>query len=183
MREARSAAFYNATFRRSSAYQKDARNAPWALLWLWAASRLGEEGVLDLGCGPGHFAELLAERGHPPHLYTGVDFSKVAIEQAQQRVPTFDFVCRPLAKVRFKNYIGRTVVACEVLEHINNDLGLLKKLTTGTRVLLTVPTFDSAGHVRHFPTMHEAVKRYENVLVLSSVVTLGRSFGLEGVCR
>ncbi len=38
--------------------------------------------ILDLGCGPGLYTELLAEKGHE---VTGVDFSKSSIEYAQTK--------------------------------------------------------------------------------------------------
>ncbi|MFC2134567.1 class I SAM-dependent methyltransferase [Bacteroidota bacterium] len=38
--------------------------------------------ILDLGCGPGLYAELLNRRGHN---ITGIDFSRLSIEYAQQQ--------------------------------------------------------------------------------------------------
>ena len=41
----------------------------------------GKLNVLDLGCGPGLYAEIFAEKGHS---ITGVDISKIAIEYAKK---------------------------------------------------------------------------------------------------
>jgi len=49
----------------------------------WIESHLigSEKQILDLGCGPGLYCELLAEHGHQ---ITGVDFSKCSIAYAKQ---------------------------------------------------------------------------------------------------
>ncbi|HOX32303.1 MAG TPA: class I SAM-dependent methyltransferase [Spirochaetales bacterium] len=48
----------------------------------WILSQAGREGmdILDLGCGPGLYAERLAARGH---RVTGVDFSRTSIDYAE----------------------------------------------------------------------------------------------------
>src|SRR5260370_37872982 len=43
-----------------------------------------------------------------------------------------------------------TVVCTEVLEHIVDALGVLKRVPKGKRVLATVPNFYFPGHVRFF---------------------------------
>jgi len=48
--------------------------------WILNSANLEKMNVLDLGCGPGLYAELMAERGHK---VTGVDFSKNSIEYAR----------------------------------------------------------------------------------------------------
>jgi len=150
----------------------------------WIVSHIpsGPGEALDFGCGPGHFAELLARREHPSHLYFGSDFSEVAIEQARARVPTYRFVHEDISdtarRVRRQQY---TAVLCEVLEHIRGDLPLLRRLPQGTRVLMTLPMHDSAGHVRHFPTMARLCKRFERRLEIRSVERIGRAFAVEAV--
>lgn len=49
----------------------------------WILANIDDENIniLDLGCGPGLYAELLAEEGHK---VTGVDFSKHSIEYARE---------------------------------------------------------------------------------------------------
>ncbi|MFC2017765.1 class I SAM-dependent methyltransferase [Chloroflexota bacterium] len=50
----------------------------------WILDRAGKQNmnILDLGCGPGLYAELLAARGH---RVTGVDFSSRSIDYARNR--------------------------------------------------------------------------------------------------
>lgn len=176
-------AFYDAVYRHNETYRVAAPENPWAHLHYWALGRLGGEMVIDLGCGVGHLAELLAQRGHDPGRYLGIDFSGEAIEQARARVPGFRFVQGDiLTSARtLRCYEGATVVLCEVLEHIVHDLPVLRALPDGTRVLGTVPGHDSEGHVRHFENMAIVAKRYEHALHLQSIQRLERCYGFDGV--
>ncbi|MDD1686291.1 class I SAM-dependent methyltransferase [Methanoregula sp.] len=49
----------------------------------WIETHLDNDkkSILDLGCGPGLYCELLAEHGH---RVTGVDFSKRSLDYARQ---------------------------------------------------------------------------------------------------
>ena len=179
------ATHYDRVFAASKEYSLPAADAPWAPLWKWLAARIRkQEFVLDLGCGPGHLAELLQLGGHSPERYIGVDFSGEALRQARRRAPGFTFLQRELRHaVRNLPPAPFTAVCCEVLEHITADLELLEALPARTRVLATVPSFDTVGHVRHFTNFAAVCTRYESVIDLSLVVRIGRCFGFSGVRR
>jgi 2-polyprenyl-3-methyl-5-hydroxy-6-metoxy-1,4-benzoquinol methylase len=49
--------------------------------WIETVLKKRNATILDLGCGPGLYCEVLAERGH---AVTGIDFSKRSIEYAQK---------------------------------------------------------------------------------------------------
>ena len=59
--------------------------------------------ILDLGCGPGLYAERLAESGH---RVTGVDFSETSIEYASNRAGimklNIDYLCKDYLTLDFK---------------------------------------------------------------------------------
>ncbi|MHC1756188.1 MAG: class I SAM-dependent methyltransferase [Methanosarcina sp.] len=48
--------------------------------WILNSVNLEKMNILDLGCGPGLYAELMTEKGHK---VTGIDFSKNSIEYAR----------------------------------------------------------------------------------------------------
>jgi SAM-dependent methyltransferase len=155
------AAYYDHAFGASRHYALSADLAPWAPLWQWTAARVRELGarrVLDVGCGPGHLAELLTRQRVE---VVGVDFSDVAIRQARERVPGATFVHGLLPDVLDHLRLGwfDAVVCCEVLEHIECDLQVLTAVRE-LPVICTLPTFDDAGHVRHFPDAHSVWARY-----------------------
>lgn len=160
---AASSAYYDAVFSDSPKYQQPAANSEYAPIWQKIFEYLRDNktaSILDLGCGPGQFAEFIAER-MPAVQFTGLDFSGVAISHARQRCPTFLFERRELP---INNFVDLptfdTVVCTEVLEHVEADLQILAPLPAGIRIVATVPNFDAFGHLRIFRSEDEIRARY-----------------------
>lgn len=128
--------------------------------------------VVDIGCGIGTLAAIAwHEIGHCEE-WIGYDFAPTLIRQARRGNRkrghrNADFEVRDLVKFPVEQKElpqGCLVVATEILEHIEDDLGALRRLGAGTDVLLTVPIGDAPGHVRTFPTMNSAIERYGPLL-------------------
>ena len=128
--------------------------------------------VLEVGAGLGEFASQFT--GLRRHVVTDVD--PAAVEQMRRR-----FADRPEVEARHLDLAGAlpdtgapvsTVVAINVLEHIDDDTGALRTLAAvtepGGRIVLWVPAymqlygeFDRAvGHVRRYTpaTMTAAIR-------------------------
>ncbi len=119
--------------------------------------------VLEVGCGSGQLAQLLLERGLRD--YTGFDFSAEAIALARARVPQAHFEVDDARSTRlFADATYDVVVCTEVLEHVGDDLALVRRPRPGARLVATVPSFDSASHLRHFTTVDEVRERYGALL-------------------
>jgi trans-aconitate methyltransferase len=146
--------------------------SPWGELYQMAASLLPPpedcSTVVDLGCGTGRFAKLLCDRGYTK--YWGIDFSEVRIREARRYVPDFEF---SVANV-FDEWVQEKLrkfnlfILLEVLEHVNDDLKLLSTLPSDSRVVFSVPNYDSAGHVRFFRISDDVTRRYEETLDFSN---------------
>lgn len=145
--------------------------SPWLSMYEQLAALIApHEEVVDLGCGTGRFLELLRRREHYARM-TGVDWSMAALTEAGQYtsdVPEFE-----LADLREwqpdPNRAGNTVYVCsEVLEHLEDDLDLVRRIPPGHRLLLTVPNFHSASHVRVFPNVGDLWDRYAALLAFRS---------------
>jgi len=115
--------------------------------------------VVELGCGTGEFAAYVMGR---VSSYLGLDFSSQAIEGARKRLPGIRFRVADLRKDWIPD--RDTYVTLEVLEHLDDDLALLDRLPRGAEVILSVPSFDSASHVRFFPEKGDARRRYKGRL-------------------
>lgn len=130
--------------------------------------------IADLGCGTGRLAKLLHSQGH--ERYWGIDFSQERIDEARRYVPEFSFdvgdVFDPAVQRHFTEF--GAFIALELLEHIDDDLPLLEALPPRATVLFSVPNYDSAGHVRMFPSANDAARRYGRLLDIDSQAVLPR---------
>lgn len=138
--------------------------SPWRHLYEAAASLLPPpetaSTIVDVGCGTGRFAECLRRRGYTD--YCGIDFSANRVEQARRYVPGFRFEHMDAFSRKAKRLFSRnrSFVLLEILEHVTADLELVERLPSGATVVLSVPNYPSAGHVRHFSDVGDARSRY-----------------------
>lgn len=138
---------------------------PWLPIWLLACQWLEADlpaQLADIGCGAGRFAQLLHERGWKGD-YLGLDFSPRTIRAARRMglPPRYRFEVSDLRTndVAWRLRDRGTVVALETLEHITADLKLIEELPQHTRIIFSVPNFDSDAHVRHLEPKY-AYERY-----------------------
>lgn len=115
------------------------------------------ETVLDVGCGQGSLlTELSAEFPHiKPH---GCDISPIAVELARRKIPNGQFWVLDITREQLAQKFD-LVVCSEVLEHIPDDVAVLKNLAdmTGKYLLLSAPQgrmrrfeAEEVGHVRNY---------------------------------
>ena len=169
--------YYDTMFMDSPEYAKSGDSCVYTPIWQCIVDILKDKGtnsILDLGCGPGQFAEFIKLR-LPNIQYTGVDFSSVAILQAQNRCPNYLFKQEKLPITNFSNIPPfDTIICTEVLEHVEHDLTILEAIPAGTFIVASVPNFNSFGHIRLFRTAEEVYQRYgsliENIQVQANSV-------------
>lgn len=141
--------------------------SPWLPLYSAAASQIPQAAsIVDLGCGTGRFARLLYDDPARTGSYIGIDFSEVAIEEARRYVPQAEFRVADLRDCEIPE--ADIYVCLEVLEHIDDDLGLLRRLPAGAGVVMSVPSFKAETHVRSFPSAADSIERYDEVVGLSA---------------
>ena len=183
---AKTAEWYNKAFGTSDEYHGSYQDSRYLPLWTAIVSMLfPEERVLDIGCGPGQFAQMCVEHGHE---YIGVDFSKVAIDMAiKLALERTLFIQRDVSLLQplpfMVNYdlIG-VVTFVEVLEHLDNDIEVLDYYAKDKPVILTVPDFMAEGHVRCFNNEGEIRDRYTNFM-FTRIEKIGRIFVAQGQSR
>lgn len=187
--ELRAAAYYDAVYEGSSSYKEPYWESRYYFLWSVVADRLVRANVghvLDIGCGPGQFASLLRDKGFD--RYCGIDFSETSVELAKGMCPTFEFVVADLSDpetLGTREY--DCVLALEVLEHVEDDVGILAHIRLGTTVFITVPNFPDPAHVRYFRDAQAVRARYEHLFSNVRVDTFRadgsrmRYFLMEGI--
>lgn len=125
--------------------------------------------ILEIGCGPGQFANMLFDYGFLN--YIGFDYSTEGIALAKKSNPNHAeqfFVADGFqTDLMLEEY--DLVICFEVLEHIQRDLELLQRIRSGTKMLLSVPNFDDPNHVRFFHSAEEVRARYQNVMRIFNI--------------
>jgi trans-aconitate methyltransferase len=148
-------------------------DSPWLPVYQAVAAMIEpHQEVVDLGCGTGRFLELLSRNGHYAHM-TGVDWSASALAEADDyfggtQAPTL--LRQDLAEWQpDPDRAGNTIYVCsEVLEHLADDVGLVRSVPPGHRLLFTVPNFHSESHLRVFTSVGDIWARYDQLLTFRS---------------
>lgn len=149
-------------------------------MWIKALElikKVDNPNIIEIGCGPGQFANLLFDNAIKN--YKGIDFSKEAIKYARIRNEKneclFTVDNAYTTDVFNENY--NTVVIFEVLEHVDEDLKILKRIRNGSNILFSVPSFYSDGHVRWFDSKQEIINRYKEHIDIQDIF----DFSIEGM--
>jgi SAM-dependent methyltransferase len=162
-------------------------------MWKEAAAIIGREerrfvknrwkrNVVDIGCGPGHFARVLIDEGmfhREVYSYTGYDFSTVSIRMAKKMADNnrCEFILKDVVKEdlsrRWPNLGSKAIyVSFEFLEHVDKDIDVIKKIPSGSIFIFSVPNFDSDGHVRFFKDAEEVRGRYSEQIIFKSITEI-----------
>lgn len=154
----------------------------WEPLYREAAGWVNpEEDVVDLGCGTGRFGHALYLREHYSG-YVGVDFSKTALAEARRYLTAVGLEHLGFIEADLRSWTpsptraGNCVYVClETLEHLADDVDLVRRVPPGHRLILSVPNYDSEAHLRTFRNAGELWERYGHLLTFRrwSLVDLG----------
>lgn len=177
MGQQQEAEYYDRLFSEEG-YHQEAHNLRWYPVWKSSADeivRWGSPKIVDLGCGPGHLAEIINRTNGYPFLYIGYDFSRVAIDIARAKVISdrFDFRLADLSSHDFNESVGEarrvTYVSTEFLEHVEFDLEVIERIPSENPLLFSLPRFDDPGHVRFFTDEQSIRQRYGGLLNIYSI--------------
>lgn len=189
MGKEQSAKYYDLIYSNSKEYKKDYKDSIYFPLWSKMETHLDKNfPVLDLGCGVGQTAKFLIEKDYN---YLGIDFSITAIEKAKEEFKNnshAQFIQSDLFKVDYSMLPDYQLFISETLEHIDYDLSLLQKLKNEinyeknktTNIVISVPSFNSKGHVRFFPNEESVNARYKDVINVENCYKFGKFFILHG---
>jgi len=181
--------FYDAVYENSDKYASNSEDSIYVPAWNEVLQYFQDNdliSVVDIGCGPGQFAEYAIK--HLPTLsYTGFDYSSVAISQAKNRTQGVEFIeGNAFSSSLLTENAADVYILLEVLEHIEKDLDLLGSMPSKASVVFSVPNFDSFGHVRFFLDENEVYDRYNHLfsslevkrVILKGYSTIYLAFGL-----
>jgi trans-aconitate methyltransferase len=155
--------------------------SPWLELYRQASWLIpGSHPVVDLACGTGRFAEQLRRRSHGRYL--GLDFSPAVIAECHRYVPLMDvdtawdatFEVADLRDWTPGDHASTTVYTClETLEHLEDDVGLVRRIPVGHDLIFSVPNYGGEAHLRVFQNVSDAWTRYGSLLSFRSWTMIG----------
>lgn len=184
----RDAAFYDAEWLAPQSKPNQTIQTIWA-----AGANLALEKkipyVVDIGCGAGRFATVLHDK-HPNLIrYWGVDFSEKALDLARKKVVDcrFAFISKDLT-ILSDNIVSpppppeRSMYCIfEVLEHLEDDLKVVRMIPKDAHVVISVPTYWASDHVRVFSEV-ELTRRYGDLIRVEMIVVVPGQAGRHLVC-
>ncbi|MBD3421477.1 MAG: methyltransferase domain-containing protein [Chitinivibrionales bacterium] len=133
--------------------------------------QFSDPSIIEIGCGVGQFAQYLYDEGF--RNYRGMDFSPHAIELARKRAKQ-DFFQADATNARSFPEHYSLAVSLETLEHIDNDLDVLRNIRSGIPLIFSLPKFDCEGHVRCFKKRKAIKRRYLSCLDIKRIVDINR---------
>ena len=117
----------------------------------WANENLLGTKVFELGCSSGYGTQFF-----PKDIdYTGLDYDPIIVEVAQEQswLSKAKFVNADINHYELDQY--DTIVAFEVIEHLDNGLEVVEKLKKHCkRLLITVPMNEPVGFWGHHHKIH-----------------------------
>jgi SAM-dependent methyltransferase len=158
--------WYDARFEADEKWREHYSRSPYYHFWTVITDRIVHTkapAVLEIGCGSGQLAMLLADRDVDE--YVGFDFAPKRLAWAREQLPGFRFEVADAFDTDLYTSAPYNVVVCtEFLEHVERDLDVIERLRPGARFIGTVPNFGGGSHVRHFDDADEVRARYGAVL-------------------
>lgn len=109
----------------------------------WAAQNITGSNVLEIGCSTGYGAQFLPQT---VTQYLGLDYDPIIVDVAKDQNwrPNYNFDWADINSYELGQY--DTIVAFEVVEHLDNGLEIVEKLKKHCkRLLITVPHNEPKG--------------------------------------
>jgi glycosyltransferase involved in cell wall biosynthesis len=108
----------------------------------WAAKHVVGNKILEIGCSSGYGLQFMPNGVE----YTGLDYDPIIVDVAKEQAwaPNAKFMHADINKVELEHY--DTIIAFELIEHIDNGLEIAQKLKQHCkRLLLTTPHNEPVG--------------------------------------
>ena len=120
--------------------------------YLWANQNILGKEILEIGCSTGYGSQFL-----PKDIwYEGLDYDPIIIQVAQEQEwgEFRTFLNANINEVELLNY--DTIIAFEVIEHMDNGLKIIEKLKKHCkRLLITVPHNEPKGFWGEHHKLHD----------------------------
>lgn len=166
---------YEAMYAEDDSTYENPATSPYYPLFLAAVDALksiGAREVLEVGCGSGTLGRMVMASGME---YRGFDYAHTGVQKALRLSPHSNFFWGDATAAAPYSEPYDTILCCEVLEHVGNDLEAVKRWRPGCKVLCSVPNFDYKTHVRVFRSERDIMERYGDLIDIENIRRLPKS--------
>ncbi|MEQ8925910.1 MAG: class I SAM-dependent methyltransferase [Fulvivirga sp.] len=174
--------YYDNYFEEGHGFDLHYKDGYYWVHWTQVIKFLGrnlDKKILEVGCGTGQLAEYLYDEGY--RNYNGFDFSTKGVELSKKRVPAYNFYVGDATDQKNFNVEYDTAICLEILEHVVDDIKIIKNIQVGKEVIFSVPDFPAPSHVRRFLREYDLKKRYFRYIDIKSIVKIGSIFVAVGI--
>lgn len=159
--------FWDDEYRANLKYQVKQPHEDYTKCWDTIFDDIKHSNIIDLGCGPGLFAQYLNSGSYTGN-YVGYDFSQKAINMARDKnLPqNFRFECEEITPNSISEltkgdlHKDTVVTAISFLQHLEDDKTILNAINPNMPIIATIIRTFGISHVRHFQTVIEAGDYY-----------------------
>ncbi|MBP1157465.1 MULTISPECIES: class I SAM-dependent methyltransferase [unclassified Paenibacillus] len=97
--------------------------------------------VLDAGCGEGEITNFVNNKFNNLRSLKGIELEPVTVDEANKRFPHLDITQGSIYELPFEDNAFDLVIACEVLEHLENPQRALDEIirVSNKYILVSVP--------------------------------------------
>jgi 2-polyprenyl-3-methyl-5-hydroxy-6-metoxy-1,4-benzoquinol methylase len=173
--------YYNRIYARKGGYNTTRFQPIYDVVldWLVRFPQRQDLSILEVGCGNGALGEQIIGLIADDTLratYNGFDFSQAGINRCPNRVKKSVWCGSAYDRETWvaHNRNFTCVIAVEVFEHLD-DHRILKYIPARTRVIFSVPNFDSKSHLRTYPDTDSVQAYYRGKLGINAVVKIQTS--------
>jgi len=173
--------FYEDMYNQEAEYRKDFRDSIYLAVWTQVyryLRQIPEAKVLEVGCGSGQLAAYLNFMGFDGYV-KGFDLSNQAVEIARGRMNWNFFQADARDAQAFEGDYN-TIISLETLEHIPDELSVLKNMRPGTFLIMSLPDFEYESHYRWFTNPQQIEKRYYQMIDIRQIVKIEKWYVILG---
>lgn len=104
-------------------------------------SQIKIDSVLEAGCGEGELTNFVNNKYPDLEKLSGIELETVTVHEANKRFPHLDIKQGSIYELPFENDSFDLVIACEVLEHLDDPLAALDEIcrVSSKYILVSVP--------------------------------------------
>jgi 2-polyprenyl-3-methyl-5-hydroxy-6-metoxy-1,4-benzoquinol methylase len=129
-----------------------------------------EKMIVEVGCSSGNFAKLLNDK--KIYGYIGIDILSEKIKEAKNKYPNMIFMVCDITTNLYMLKSATTFVSFQCLEHIENDLDIIKEIPSNSKTIISVPNSPYGKEHKRWFELDGWLNRYSQYINIKESITI-----------